>query len=762
MRGVTLGLAAAALITAATLPTTGAARASTPTARPSPAAAVGDPVTWPGGGRFLTDPDVLGSDLIGKGALELINGAITGNIGNDDAAPPELALRTFAFVQDPAGGYSAVFRFAVPIVQLHSWRGIPIRHTIAVLLTAPDGTEHTVELQPDGTTAVGTGSGGAFAATGPSTSAIAGTVAVLSVPASVGVGADWTVQGLVRVDSDARLHPDNSLVLATGYEVGTSVVPVGTLSGESASSAADDVLDAKTELLGSFAVPPTPVPVPDAVRAVSLRFEGTGPDLVAVVTTAAPLASLPPYDHGPNVDLQLAQGGLDPLRLAVDVTVHFNGGAMEPNADVETDGLRAGTVPVTVAGSELRLALGQFSAATLVVDPDPTKAVMDRFDGQIVVPLSRDEAVSSADGLSNFTVAPTEAQIPNFPPPAKAADSATIALDSGAMTITRASTGGTATGFVDQYGDFVASNATDHYIGQIDHYGNTVIYDSTATAAAGSGATTGATPIPVTSDYDVASIAAAAASGGPILTGLTFYKGPLDQQFFAVDTTPPVSPADWIKQIVPASGSAPAPTAGAADWPLTAVSATATPPAGLVGPSGPFIVRMSALVLADDGSESTPTGPWIQSELIPALPTPVVVATTVPSTTVTPAAAAAASTVATTAVATSTATAAATSTAVPSTSSDGSGSALPWVVVVIVVIGAATAGVVIRRRRRGVAPPAPPPATVRAVHGTAHVTVSPSDAGHEISVRGMHGTSVITAHEPVADPATVPEPGGTR
>ncbi len=120
------------------------------------------PVAWPGGGRFLAAPMVAGTDVMGIGAVRIVNGVVTGTRSNFDDAPPEMSLQTFAFVDHGSSGFSAVFRFVHPIVQLHAWRRIDVRHTITVVLTDPDGAAHAVELQPDGTTAVGTMTAGVF------------------------------------------------------------------------------------------------------------------------------------------------------------------------------------------------------------------------------------------------------------------------------------------------------------------------------------------------------------------------------------------------------------------------------------------------------------------------------------------------------------------------------------------------------------------------------------------------------------------------
>src|SRR5581483_3616872 len=86
-------------------------------------------LVWPGGGRMLTSPLVVGGSVVGDGSLEMVGDTITTNVASFDKAPPELSLRMFTMVADSDGGFSAILRFRVPIVVLHSWRGHSVRQT---------------------------------------------------------------------------------------------------------------------------------------------------------------------------------------------------------------------------------------------------------------------------------------------------------------------------------------------------------------------------------------------------------------------------------------------------------------------------------------------------------------------------------------------------------------------------------------------------------------------------------------------------------
>jgi len=121
--------------------------------------------------------------------------------------------------------------------------------TQTVVLRPPSGQAQAVQIQADGTTAVGTYSDNrAFARTGDSEGRIVGNVAVIHVPASVGVTSDWTVQAIVEVTADAPFHRNRP---ATGYVAGTSIASVGWLAGDAQATSdtpiADRVDDTRTD-----------------------------------------------------------------------------------------------------------------------------------------------------------------------------------------------------------------------------------------------------------------------------------------------------------------------------------------------------------------------------------------------------------------------------------------------------------------------------------------------------------------------------------
>ena len=182
-------------------------------------------LVWPGGGRMLAAPLVVGASVVGDGALEMVGDTITPVGGN---APQELSLRVFTLVANKTGGLSAILRFRTPVVWLHSWRNHAVRQTMTVLVSAPSGAVDAVQLQPDGSAVTGTMVSGGFVPSGPGRAIVAGNDSVFDLPASMGVKPDWTVQAIVEVQADEPLHKNRP---ATGYAAGTSVVPVGLLTG---------------------------------------------------------------------------------------------------------------------------------------------------------------------------------------------------------------------------------------------------------------------------------------------------------------------------------------------------------------------------------------------------------------------------------------------------------------------------------------------------------------------------------------------------
>ena len=416
-------------------------------------------VVWPAGGRMLSAPLVLGSSLVGDGSLEMVGDTITPNVASFDDSPPELSLRLFTFVPKAGGGFSAVLRFRTPIVQLRSWRGHVVRQTMTVVVRSPSGAAQAVQMQPDGTAMNGSFSTGRFQAVAPGKAAMAGNVVVFDVPASFGASPDWTVQAIVEVQADEPLHRNRP---ATGYAAGTSIVPIGLLTGEKTKSSSGlGVVDATTALTSPTS---TPTAAP-GLRPRGVRLEGTGKKLTAVVTLDGSPSKLSGTDH-PHVDVDVAVPGFATLDHPVRVTWLPGGAQPATSAQVLIDSVVVGDVPVKVSGNEVRFELGAATARKDVVVP--TTARLDEMQYNITLPLGLEESVSSVDGMSGPPLNP---------------DTAAFVVDGPKVTVTPASTGITAKGFVDSTGHFVATSDTEMFTGSVDDIGNVFIYRTTVSPA---------------------------------------------------------------------------------------------------------------------------------------------------------------------------------------------------------------------------------------------------------------------------------------
>ncbi|MFI5046020.1 MAG: hypothetical protein ACHQIG_03070 [Acidimicrobiia bacterium] len=418
-------------------------------------------VVWPAGGRMLSAPLVIGGSVVGDGSLEMVGDTITSATASFDDAPPELSLRLFTFVPNPGGGFSAVLRFRTPIVVLHSWRGHAVRQSMTVVVRPPSGAAQAVQIQPDGTAMNGSFSSGRFQAVAPGNAAIAGNVVVFDVPSSFGASPASTVQAIVEVQADEPLHRNRP---ATGYAAGTSIVPIGLLTGTGSPPSQLGVADATTALTSTTSVPTVAV----GLRPQGIRLEGTGKKLTAVVTLDSSPSKLSATDH-PHLDIDVAPPGYATLDHPMRVTWLPGGSPSATSAQVVVDNVVVGDVPVKVSGNKVAFALGAETARKNGAAPATPR--LDQLTGQVTLPLGLDEAVSSLDGARETT--------PQHP------DSAKFTVNGPRVTVTPASTGVTATGLVDVAGHFVATNDSEMYTGTIDEEGNVVIYRTTVTTSGG-------------------------------------------------------------------------------------------------------------------------------------------------------------------------------------------------------------------------------------------------------------------------------------
>lgn len=420
------------------------------TVSPTPSAGT-VPLVWPGDGRMLSAPLVVGGSVLGEGSLEMVGDTITSNTASFDQAPAELSLRLFTMDPDPAGGFTATLRFRVPVFVLHSWRGHAVRQTMTVVLTPPSGAAQAVQLQPDGTALTGTFASGRFSPSAPGQAVIAGDFVEFDIPASFGAAADWTVQAIVMVQANERLHQNRA---ATGYAAGTSVVPIGMLTSAAGGPARWGVADAVTALTSAATGPAGT----QGLRPTAVRVEGTGKDQIAVVTLDGSPLQVAPSDN-PHVDLDVAPAGFATLDHPLRITWLPNGTQPVTSARAAIDTIAVADVPVTVSGNEVRFGLGAFVPRSAVAArPTPR---LDMMQYHTTVPIGQDEAVRAVDGISGAS---------------SSSDTADLVVNGPKVTITLASSHVPARGRIDSDGHFTAFNATDCFSGSIDAVGNVVMY----------------------------------------------------------------------------------------------------------------------------------------------------------------------------------------------------------------------------------------------------------------------------------------------
>jgi hypothetical protein len=346
--------------------------AAQPSARATSAGSSATGTQWPAGGRFVD----AGWDTSGLANDVYVNGL-----------PPELKPRVFVFQRVAAGGWQAELDFPAPVVQLTHYlagdsndagnafpdEAVPVRHTVALVLQPPKGDATTVTVQADGSTVVT--KGGAQLAT--STSVFIGDRLIIAVPQSAAVGADWTVQVVIRVAGDQPLRPaggERGLPAELVYATRPAIV--GVLTGDDAGG--PEPL-AATAILNSTAPgvqPSDPVAIPAGGRPTALRLEHSGAGVVAVVTLdlppRAPRASTTlngePVQQT-TLRLSIAPDVQDGLGVArIDIEYFYPSSIcgqpkcpLSTVAQVLASGTYLGSVPVTVSGKEVRFDLGHFS-----------------------------------------------------------------------------------------------------------------------------------------------------------------------------------------------------------------------------------------------------------------------------------------------------------------------------------------------------------------------------------------------------------------
>jgi hypothetical protein len=451
---------------------------------------------WPAGGRFVdagADTSNLASDIYSNGL------------------PPELEPRVFVFQRVAAGGWQAELDFPAPVVQLHHYlagdsndagdafpdEGIPVRHTVALVLQPPRGSPTTVSVQADGSTVVTKGS----AQIATATSVFVGNRLIIAVPEVAKVGTDWSVQAVIRIAGDRPLRPaGGQRGLPAELVYATQPAIVGVLTGDYAGR--PEPLLGKAILIGTTpgVQSPDPVDVPAGGRPTSLRLERNGKSAVAVVTVdtppRAPRSST--KVNGQSVQqetlrLSIAPDVQDGLGFArIDVEYFYPTSTCgQPKcpagtlASVVIAGNDLGTVPVTLSGKEVRFDLGRFTPLKQSTKPNSSNTTGEQFIG-----TTKDTYTLDAQDLDMVPLGP------DTPP---WSGQTTIALDGTSINITSPA-GETAKGVVNPFtGYFFATDADEMWSGFLGKQG---WYERIRSQVRKTAALVGGAPTDLESDSD--------------------------------------------------------------------------------------------------------------------------------------------------------------------------------------------------------------------------------------------------------------------
>ena len=412
---------------------------------------------------------------------EISGDTVTGrNVYFNGYVPPEMDLRDFA-ISNVGEDRMAVLQFAAPLAMRTSWNGSPVQHRIEVVLRPPAGDgAHAVEIGPDGTGSIIADPDGSRSPAGAAAVLLTGNWATLIIPKSLGIGADWTAQAVVRID----LTPPPEASSVTGWELVTSPVTIGSLTGEQASQ----ITMPEPVVIAGF-TRGTGTQVRDLYR----QNDVSSPKVVGVTLDASSghRQITVTFDRPPSLDglgdantlgtfqieLRLAPPGAlgagPPITVRWGLTRNATGAVDTPDTASFTgqDGAFGGTLPVTLDGATLHIDLGD--AASAAAAPSPTSTV----PSTATTPTSRptiELGGATRRFRLNVDLTPDQclcqAGVPaDFDPSSITHESVEVVVSGTAIALTRQSTGTTAVGAVDpETGAFEASNDTEFWSGRLD------------------------------------------------------------------------------------------------------------------------------------------------------------------------------------------------------------------------------------------------------------------------------------------------------
>ena len=430
-----------------------------------------------GNGRALfVDPNgktaslnaVVGTKITGRRVF------FNGNV------PDELDLRALSVV-DVAGTTTAVLQFSAPLTVRTTYDGTAVEHRILLVLRPPNGGEAVgVAIAPDGSGQALSDPLGAAIVTGRAAVLFSGTWAVLDIPASLGVAADWTVQAVVRLDAPGGFPYGRTV---TGWQLTTVPVTVGSLTGASgmtlpSAGANVPTLPSAAALGDDRSTMFAPVALPASMTAQSIVLDTSGGHRRLLVAFAAPPMAGGAFpgttDARANVTIGLAPTG--PLAPNAPVELIWTvptPSAPSPTAVVRSqDGRVVGVVPVTVSGSVARFDLDAYTPPKPSAPPSTTSVdAVGRPHGVLGIDTIRfrEEVLLGADGC----ICPAGQPLTDTTKLER--DLLEIQLAGPAIAITRHSTGATAVGAIDaRTGQFVASNPTEFWSGTLTTLGGMI------------------------------------------------------------------------------------------------------------------------------------------------------------------------------------------------------------------------------------------------------------------------------------------------
>ena len=444
-----------------------------------------------GNGRALfVDPNGTTASL-----RALVGTKITGRrvFFNGDV-PDELDLRALSVV-DVAGTTTAVLQFASPLTTRTTFSDAPVEHRIMVVLRSPTGDTLGVAIGPDGKGVALRDPLGTATATGPAAVLFSGNWAVLDIPASFGVTSDWSVQAVVRIDAPGGFPYGRTL---TGWQLTTVPVTVGSLRGDKASvislpadGASVPVLPSAAALGDDRSTTLAPIAIPAQMAARSVALDTAGGHRRLVVTFAAPPVGGGTFagTNDPRVSITINLAPTGPLSPGAPVELIWTLPAAGKTADPATvrgqAGGSLGVVPVTVSGETARFDLDAYAPNAPSTPATTTTVPSAQPHGTLGVDTIRfrEEVLLGADGC----ICPDGQPAPTAT--ASERDVLEIQLAGPALTITRHSNGSTAVGAIDsRTGQFVASNATEHWSGTLTTNGGMIgRYAHLVTSAQGNG-----------------------------------------------------------------------------------------------------------------------------------------------------------------------------------------------------------------------------------------------------------------------------------